>query len=195
MNPSSLDPRKFATNYAQTVSLDETYGLSFQFAYHFTGFDVKYIAGGLNYHYTLDSDLGGGSIKQFTIPLRNAAVLGPPNPTCSPLFVALGVCAPLTIFSNYFSTYQEDYHNFSHELNIGSTGTGPFQWIAGLYYYKEGIKQPVFTTLHDQPQMDGPITAAVPASVVGDATLRPVIWFSHELWAENRPLLLRRHSS
>ena len=41
-----------------------------------------------------------------------------------------------------------------------SSGTGPFQWIGGLYYYKEGIKQPVFTTLHDQPQMDAAITAA-----------------------------------
>ena len=48
VNVANSDPRKFATNYAQTVSLDETYGLSFQFNTHFEGFDVKYIGGGLN---------------------------------------------------------------------------------------------------------------------------------------------------
>ena len=183
VNVASSDPRKFATNYAQTVSLDETYGLSAQFAYHFDNFDIKYIAGGLNYHYTLDSDNGGGTITSFQIPIRNAALLGPPNPTCSPLFQALNVCGPLTIRPYQYSTYQEDYHNFSHELNIASTGNGPFQWIGGLYYYKEGIKQPVFTVLRDQPQMTGTTVTPAAAALTGPV---PQPFMQHLF--DNRPV-------
>ena len=43
------------------------------------------------------------------------------------------------------------------------TGDGALQWLGGVYYYKEGYDQPVFTTLFDQPQLDGPITPAVRA--------------------------------
>ena len=63
----------------------------------------------------------------------------------------------------YASTYQEDKHWVSHELNLSSSGDGPFQWLAGLYYYKEGYKQPVFTTMFDQAQLANAPSAAVPA--------------------------------
>jgi iron complex outermembrane receptor protein len=155
------DHRNFATNVAQTVSLDDTYGLSVNFAYHFDGFDVKYIGGGLNYHYTLVSDNStAGSVTSFQVPLRTATA-GPPAATCSPTLVAIGVCTPLTFQAIQSSTYQEDYHNFSHELNIASSGTSAFQWLGGLYYYKEGYKQPVFTTEPNNAALDGTVNAAV----------------------------------
>ena len=163
VNPASQDPRKFASNVAQSVSLDETYVISAQLTYHMDSADLKYIVGGNNYHYTLHQDNGGGSISSFVIPLRNAAVSGPPNPTCSPLFVALGVCRALQIFPRQSSTYAELYHNISHEINISSTTDSKLQWIGGLYYYFEGYEQPVFTTLHDQPQLDNTVTPAVAA--------------------------------
>jgi iron complex outermembrane receptor protein len=163
VNPASQDPRKFASNVVQSVSLDETYVISAQLTYHLDGADLKYIVGGNNYHYTLQQDNGGGSISSFVIPLRSVAVSGPPAPTCSPLFVAIGVCRALTIFPRQSSTYQELYHNISHELNISSTGDGRLQWIGGLYYYFEGYEQPVFTTLHDQPQLDNAVTPAIAA--------------------------------
>jgi iron complex outermembrane receptor protein len=159
LNPANTDPRKFASNYAQTVSLDETYGLSFQFAYHFDGFDVKYIGGGLNYHYTLDSDNGGGSISKYDVNVLpfNPAVPIASQPCAATNLAHPGACPNLTIFPYQYSTYQEDYHNYSHELNIASTNTGPIQWIGGLYYYKEGIKQPVFTVEPQQPQLGGTV--------------------------------------
>jgi len=91
VNPANSDPRKFATNYAQTVSLDETYGLSFQFAYHFDGFDIKYIGGGLNYHYTLDSDNGGGSISRYDV---NVLPFNPAVPIASHPCAATNLARP-----------------------------------------------------------------------------------------------------
>jgi iron complex outermembrane receptor protein len=170
VNPASTDPRKFAADTAQTISLDESYGFSSHWTYHFDKMDLKFVAGGLNYHYTLISDLDGGAIESFQIPLRNPAVSGPPNPTCSGVTQVVTGCGPLTINPRYASTYSEDYHNVSTELSLASTGDSPFQWIGGLYYYKEGYKQPVFTTMFDQAQLDGPITAAAPA-VTGPAPL------------------------
>ena len=158
VNPASQDPRKFASNFNQNVALDDTYGLATNLTYHFDNFDIKYIGGGLNYHYTLRSDLGGGTIVSFQIPLRSLGATATP-PTCT--FVP--GCTPLTINPKFISTYQEDYHNFSHEIDFASTGNGPLQWVGGLYYYKEGYRQPVFTTQPEQAQLDNPVTAAVPA--------------------------------
>ncbi len=157
VNPASLDPRKFASNYAQTVSLDDTYGVSTNLTYHFDNMDLKYVGGGLNYHYTLDSDLGGGSIVSFQVPLRP---VGAAPPTCN--FVP--GCTALTVHPKFTSTYQEDYHNISHELDLSSTGNGAVQWVGGLYYYKEGYRQPVFTTQPENAGLDGAVTAAVAAA-------------------------------
>jgi iron complex outermembrane recepter protein len=170
-NPASLDPRNFANRVAQSVSLDDTWVVSAELIYHFDNMDLKYVVGGNNYHYSLFQDNGTGSITSFQIPIRKAAVSGLPNPTCSLTFQALGICGPLTIFPLQTSTYQEDYHNISHELNLASTGDGKLQWIGGLYYYKEGYDQPVFTTLHEQPQILNAPTAA--AAALTGATLPP----------------------
>ncbi|HZZ33175.1 MAG TPA: TonB-dependent receptor plug domain-containing protein, partial [Phenylobacterium sp.] len=163
-NPSNGNVRDFASNVAQAVSLDDAYGLSAQFTYHFDGFDVKYIGGGINYHYTLQqSNPGDTSISSFQIPVAafNPA-LPPAAQGCPATNAAGGSCAPLTVFPRQSSTYAENYHNFSHEINVGSSGQSSLQWLGGLYYYREGYKQPVFTTLYDQPQLAGTITPAVP---------------------------------
>ena len=154
VNPASQDPRKFASNVAQTVSLDETYGVATNLTYHFDDMDLKYIGGGLNYHYILDSDNGGGSIVSLSIPLRQ---VGPTLPTCS----LVPGCTALTIHPKFTSTYQVDYHNISHELDLTSTGPGALQWVGGLYYYREGYRQPVFTTQPETAALDGPITPTV----------------------------------
>ena len=156
-NPASTDPRKFASNFAQSVSLDETYVISVQATYHFDNFDLKYVGGGSNYHYKLETDNSGsdGSISSFTI---NPASFNPLLPVASQPCPAINLgtphgCAGLTVFPTNIQTYQENFLNFSHEINIASTGNGPFQWLGGLYYYKEHIVQPVFQSLPQQPQL------------------------------------------
>jgi len=181
VNPASRDPRQFASNVAQSVSLDQTYSIATNLTYHFDNMDLKYVGGGGNYHYTLIQDNGGGSITSFQIPLRTAAS-GPPSPTCSATFQRLGICGPLTIFPTQASTYQELYHNISHEINLASTSKSNFQWLGGLYYYREGYEQPVFTTNFNQPQLANAPSASVPA-LTGSA-LPPS--FQHRLF-DNRP--------
>ncbi|HEY2357675.1 MAG TPA: TonB-dependent receptor, partial [Phenylobacterium sp.] len=151
VNPASTDKRKFANDTAETVSLDESYIISTQWTYHFDNFDLKYIGGFDNYHYTLVQDLDGGAVQAFTVPLKAGA-------TCS--FVP--GCTPATIRPRYGSTYQEDKRWDSHELNLASSGSGPLQWLAGAYYYHESYKQPVFTTLFDQTELNGTVSPAVP---------------------------------
>ena len=169
VNPASRDPRKFASNFSQTVSLDETYIVAWNLTYHFDNFDVKYIAGGSNYHYTLRTDNGGGSISSFVInpaPFNPLLAANSSTQPCglSNTFVAPGSCAGLTVFPTQIQTYQENFHNFSHEINVASTGNGALQWLGGLYYYEEGTIQPVFIEEPQQPQLAGtPIPAAGPA--------------------------------
>ena len=154
VNPAASDPRKFASLTAQTVSLDDTYIMSGYLTYHFDNMDLKYIVGGNNYHYTLVSENdGAAAFQSFVIPVSGVG-------TCSTLFVTLGVCSPLKVFPQKTSTYQEDYHNISHELDLSSSGNGAVQWLGGLYYYKEGYTQPVFTTEAQQPQLSNGSTVA-----------------------------------
>ena len=178
-NPANSDPRKFASDTAQTVSLDETYILSTQWAYHFDKADLKYIGGYDTYHYTLVSDQDGGAIQGFKLPVA---------PFFGAAGVAVGVavtpcsvvpgCTGVPIRSRYASTYQEDKHWDSHELNLSSSGSGDLQWLVGAYYYHERYKQPVFTTMFDQTQLASPgIVAAVPAlypnGLAADSLQRP----------------------
>jgi iron complex outermembrane receptor protein len=177
-NPANSDPRKFAADTANSVSLDETYVFATQWTYHFDGADLKYIGGGTNYHYTLISDLDGSAIQGFTLPVAPFfGALGPAiGVAVTPCSVVPG-CTGVNVRPRYASTYQEDKHWWSNELNLASSGNGPLQWLGGLYYYKEGYKQPVFTTLFDQTQLASPgIVAAVPAvtgPVAANNLLRP----------------------
>jgi iron complex outermembrane receptor protein len=133
VNPTNKNINTFAADTANSVSLDESYILETQWTYHFDNVDLKYIGGYDNYHYTLIADQDATAIQGFTTP------------------------AGLNVAPTYISTYQENKHWVSHELNLSSTGDSPLQWLGGLYYYKEGVEQPVYTTMPDQPQLAGTV--------------------------------------
>ena len=180
-NPAASDPRKFASSTAQTVSLDDTYIISGNLTYHFDNMDLKYIVGGNNYHYSLyQENDGAAAFQSFVIPPApvQPALPGSPastQPCPASNAVAPGSCAGLTVFPQKTSTYQEEYNNISHEIDFSSNGNGPLQWLAGLYYYREGYRQPVFTTEPQQPQLcngAANVVAAVPA-ITGAALSQP----------------------
>ena len=158
VNPAINDPRKFATNTASTVSLDETYVIAAQYNYHFDGFDARYIGGGTNYHYTLTQDNDGGPVSAYTVPLNafNPALPVAAQP-CAATNLFGGSCPPLRIFPTAVTTYQEAKQWISHEVNLASTGEGALQWLAGAYYYHEAYRQPVSVQLPNQPQFAAPI--------------------------------------
>ena len=176
VNPANSGKhRNFAADTANSVSLDETYILSTQWNYHFDKADLKYIGGYDNYHYTLIADQDETAIQGFSLPVA------PFNgvPTLTPCSVTPG-CTGVRVQPRYASTYQENKHWVSHELNLASSGNGDFQWLVGAYYYKEGYQQPVFTTLFDQTQLAsaGIVNAAAalminPTGVSADTLLRP----------------------
>jgi iron complex outermembrane recepter protein len=152
-NPALGDVRAFATDTAETISLDRTVIMQTHWTYHLDGMDLKYVGGATNYHYTLIQDNDGTAVSRYTLPLN------PPSAAAVCNFVP--GCAPLTIFPKRISNYQEDKHWFSHEVTLSSTTDSPFQWLAGAFYYHEGYKQPVFVIAPDQPQLattaNGPI--------------------------------------
>jgi iron complex outermembrane receptor protein len=146
VNPASTDPRKFASNTAQTVSLDDAYELVAQYNYHFDGFDIRYIGGAENYHYTLITDNDGSPVDQFGI-----ATSATTSRIISPLQIA---------------TYQENKHWYSHEINIASTTKSAFQWLAGLYYYREGYQQPYSVAAPNTPQLATPLLPNLKAAAL-----------------------------
>jgi iron complex outermembrane receptor protein len=162
VNPAINDPRKFAADTPASVALDRTFVLAAEYTYHFDTMDLKYIGGGSTYHYTLIGDNDGGAISAFTVPI---AAFNPAAPVasqpCPATNLAIpGACQPLRVFTQAVSTYEEDKHWVSHELNLSSSGDGPLQWLAGVYYYHEAYKQPVSVRLGDQAQFAQPVNGA-----------------------------------
>ncbi|THD56080.1 TonB-dependent receptor, partial [Phenylobacterium sp.] len=177
--PANSNPRDFASDTPNSVSLDETYIFSTQWTYHFDGADLKYIGGYDNYHYTLIADQDATAIEGFTLPIStfNPAVPIAAQPCAATNLAAPGACTGVRVLPQYSSTYQENKHWVSHEFNLSSSGEGPLQWLVGAYYYKEGVEQPVFTSMSSQTQLgSSSIVAAVPSltgPVSADTLLRP----------------------
>jgi iron complex outermembrane receptor protein len=151
-NPATDDERKFAADTPQTVKLDRTIVFATQWAWHGEGWDLRYIGGGTTYRYTLTSDLDVTAVQSYTIPVSPIFISGPATPC-----VNFPGCRPLTVNPRYISVYREDKHWFSHEVNLASTNDSPLQWLVGAYYYHEAYKQPVYTYLPDQPQLETPL--------------------------------------
>jgi iron complex outermembrane recepter protein len=83
--------------------------------------DLKYVGGYQGYTYQQVSDFDGIDRDPFT--------------------VTNGLGQSITIFPTIEAFYHEDKEYFSNELNLISTGEGPFQWIVGLYQYHEQVNQ------------------------------------------------------
>jgi iron complex outermembrane receptor protein len=177
-NPAINDPRKFANNTRETVSLDDTLVIAAEYTYHFDTFDVKYIGGGSQYHYTLVEDNDGGPVERYTIPVNAFNPAAPASTPCATTVVLGGACTPLTIFPSAVTTYQEDKKWMSHELNVSSSGDGPFQWLGGLYYYNDHYRQPVSVQLPSQPQFANPINAVPGLTAAANPNL---------YWYDTRP--------
>jgi len=131
-NPADSNRRNYSSPFQASAKLTGVAIFSSEFTYHFDNMDLKYIGGGTKYNYQaiLPGDAPG--ISAFTLP----NFVGGPKANVLP---------------REASYYREDLTWYSHEVNLASTGDGPFQWIGGLYYYDETYLQPTAGVLLDQP--------------------------------------------
>jgi iron complex outermembrane receptor protein len=169
-NANQSDARSFTSDVPYQVKLKATMIFASEWTYHLLdNVDVKYIAGGTHYHYFLNgpTPVNQAPITSYQLPFVTAPVAG-----ASPGVVVPGALgAAGTVNPRYAFNYQEKENWFSHEVNIASTGDSPFQWIAGLYYYKENYTQPVYTYLPDQgaPVTNGPFLTNSVCAFTGGA--------------------------
>ena len=112
------------------------------FTFHAKDFDVKYVTGGVNYHYKLSgpTSTAGGS-------LSNGA-----NTPITFYRLATG----LNVFPQETFDYREYNRFWSHEINIVSTWDSPVQYVVGAYLFNQDVRQPVSTALSQQAQFNGP---------------------------------------
>jgi iron complex outermembrane receptor protein len=139
VNASSTSPWEINRPVAYRVHLPNAFTFDSQWTYHAPGFDVKYITGGVRYWYHLTGSVPNGSadppVTQYTA-----------NPLP-------GILPGITVYPQERFDYQEKNGFWSHEVNFVSTTEGPFQWIAGAYYFNQHYKQPVFT--EEEPAQTG----------------------------------------
>ncbi len=154
-NPATTDPRKFSSTTAASARLLATWIFSSEWTYHFPNMDLKYIGGGTHYNYMAILPGDSPGITQFTIP----SFVGGPGAVVNPREAA---------------QYREALSWISHEVNLASTTNGPFQWLAGLYYYDENYVQPTAGWLPDQSQINGPFLTGATCPFTSNVCPNPI---------------------
>ncbi|MEI7573336.1 MAG: TonB-dependent receptor [Phenylobacterium sp.] len=139
-NPAVNSPWTIARQVPYKVTLPVALTIANEWIYHADNFDVKYLTGGVHYHYILSG----------TTDTNRAA------PIASYTLPALGNRGPLVIKPSESFVYQEDNAFWSHEINLISTNDSPLQWVVGAYYFDQHYTQPVYTQNYNQPQWNGP---------------------------------------
>jgi len=139
VNPGNNNLRDFYTNYPQKITLSDYYGTVLQFNHHFSGADLKYIGAIQHYNYVESVDWGEGYIlatglKSFQFP------------------------GQATVFPDSLLLYGEKHSFNTHEVNLISTGSGPLQWVAGVYNFNEYYEQPEEISMPGQAQLATPLT-------------------------------------
>jgi iron complex outermembrane receptor protein len=177
-NPSTANPHEMIGTFDNHNTQNRDLALATIWTYHFPSFDVSYTGGYQSFYYNLNfgpgADSGLSSYQVFGASPLGAfigcnfvlAVPAGQVPACE-----AAAQAPLTIkpAGEHILFIEEDQY-FSHELNIASTGSGPFQYLAGLYWYHEHFDQPVgLQCYRDQQQLFHPISLEfTPAPLNGD---------------------------
>ncbi|HEY3797528.1 MAG TPA: TonB-dependent receptor [Caulobacteraceae bacterium] len=166
-DPTNLNPRQFIQETTSTNHEQDDVALAGTATYHFPSFDLEYLGGYQSFHYVLNFTNGADS------GLNSYQLAGTPADVACPGLsgAALVACngtnaaieAPLSINASPSTTWFLELDKFfSHELNISSTAPGPFQWMAGLYWYNENYAQPVAAGVQpNQTQLANPFSLCV----------------------------------
>ncbi len=157
-NPAYLDPtanpgvanyRHFSADTASQLHLNNGNTAVSQATWHGDGIDLKYTAGFQTYKLESIADLDSTDRMSYTY---NSPYVGFPSPFG-------GTIGPVAIMSSNVSDYRQQLTDWSNELDLSSTGDGPFQWIAGLYQYHEHNVQETDFDVPNQTRMLAPLDA------------------------------------
>ncbi|MBL8771850.1 MAG: TonB-dependent receptor [Phenylobacterium sp.] len=154
-NASYRSPWLINRPITYNVRVPNAYTVASHWTYHADNFDIRYILGGVRYWYHLKGSTPGGSQYPGVLSYRIGA-------------------AGTQIYPGEQFDYQERNGFISNELNLVSTTEGPFQWIAGAYYYHQHYRQPVHT-IEDPRQTQWSISPPFGVCLNGvGAAARPV---------------------
>ncbi|HEX5380553.1 MAG TPA: TonB-dependent receptor [Phenylobacterium sp.] len=167
-NPAVNSPWTIARAIPYKVTLPVYATVASQFVWHADNFDIKYIAGGVHYHYILTGPNG---------PDQQSNTLQ--APISSYTLPGGLVIHPLSTFK-----YEEDNSFFSHEINVISTGDSDFQWVGGAYYFRQNYTQPVSSADTNQAQLSGPFGLPSFFCAQTGGVCAPV---QQSRWFDNRP--------
>ena len=159
-NPSSLGTGTFDSGFQSQSKQQNNIIFATHLTFHADGFDVKYLGGWQKFNYDLTApwtNNQGVSSGVLGYTLQGPAAV---TPLCGLFFGATnlaGCTQNLTVNSAHNNfTFNEYEQFFSNEINIASTGSGPVQWIGGLYQFHEKYTQPINVNNPDQAQMGTP---------------------------------------
>jgi iron complex outermembrane receptor protein len=177
-NPTLTNIRDFAHSATTDITLDRAYAVVMHFTHHFDGFDMKYIGGYSQYHYELHTayfNNDNSPITSYQIPTTPGGFSSGGVPTGCYLgayetgtlgYLEEGIqpptCTPLTVNPTQVFSFTTSTNWFSHELLFQSTGNGPLQWVAGVYYYNEWDNNPETVQEPGQPQIGSPVDVLNP---------------------------------
>ena len=130
------DVRNFSNDFRSNQQLDDHHNYTAHFTWHTGPVDVKWIGGHQNYVYTQFTDFDGTDVLTMRLPTGRIVSPGTTN------------------------MYREEREWYSNELNLTSTGDGPFSWIFGLYQSNEDYNQePQTTTLKGYDELNTPFAS------------------------------------
>ncbi|MFI4974620.1 MAG: TonB-dependent receptor [Caulobacterales bacterium] len=157
-NPTATSIRTFNADFKSNSNQGKDEYFATTETYHFPGVDLKYLFGYQYFYYNLiapwtNSEGISSSVEQY-------ALQGPAHTQflCGLFFANAGCTQNLVVNpakTNF--TFIENESFFSHELNLSSTGSGPAQWIMGLYWYHEHYDQPINVNDPSQAQVQQPL--------------------------------------
>jgi len=157
-NPGVEDHRMFRADRRSSADYDDYHMVIGEAIYHADSFDVKYTGGYRTYDYLLSLDGNATDNVDFAFP-RDCQLLlaGSPLLALSAGQEDCDLSQPgvqqsfRTVHNDIIQDQTDDRESFSHELNITSTGDGPFQYILGAYYFEEDQSQRFSIISVDEP--------------------------------------------
>jgi len=157
LNPTNGNIRDFINEFTSTNRMRNDIAIATKWSYHMSNYDITYYGGYQSFNYDLDFDPSSVGAGVSSYQIQGPAALG--NLTINP--------------EPSFTLFEENDAFASNELDLTSNFKGPFNYIAGLYWFHQRYNQP--TNAGEDPsqtQLASPLS--VGTLIAGAASVCPV---------------------